>query len=219
MENGRYLRSKASEFGLDLSETQLSLFARYMELMINANRQFNLTAITAPFDVYVKHFADSLTLFGAGLPKNGTLCDIGSGAGLPGIPLGIVAPNLDITLIDSTNKRVVFLNETSKELGLGNVSALHVRAEEYPKLHGKRFDYVTARAVAKLSVLVKYAMPLLKDGGVFYAMKGNYSTYAEEVEEAKPMLKKYGAEIKNVQEFVLDGGVTHSIISIVRHVI
>jgi 16S rRNA (guanine527-N7)-methyltransferase len=162
----------------------------------------NLTAITEKEDVYRKHFLDSLEIVRALDQKDAyTLCDVGSGAGFPSIPLAIVDSNVNVTIIDALNKRIKFLNELTNKLGLNNVNALHKRAEDYVKEVGASFDVVTARAVARLNVLVELCLPLVKVGGKFIAMKG--SSGQDELEEAKKGINILGGKIIDVIDVVL----------------
>ena len=162
----------------------------------------NLTAITEKDEVYRKHFLDSLEIVRAIDNKEKyTLCDVGSGAGFPSIPLAIVDSNVNVTIIDALNKRIKFLNDLTSKLGLSNVEALHRRAEDYVKEVGASFDIVTARAVARLNVLVELCLPLVKVGGKFIAMKG--SSGQEELEEAKKGISILGGKIINVIDVVL----------------
>ena len=177
-----------NKLGLNLTEEKASSLNKFYEILIAKNQYMNLTRITTKEDVYLKHFYDSLTLSKAlDLSKVQTLCDIGSGAGFPGIVLKIFFPNLDITLIDARQKRVDYLNEVIKQLDLKNIKAYHIRAEDLIKKQAK-FDIVTARAVASLPKLLNWTMPLVKPNGYFLAMKGNVET---ELKEALPLFKKY----------------------------
>lgn len=177
-----------NKLGLNLTEEKASSLNKFYEILIDKNQYMNLTRITTKEDVYLKHFYDSLTLFKAlDLSKFQTLCDIGSGAGFPGIVLKIFFPNLDITLIDARQKRVDYLNEVIKKLDLKKIKAYHIRAEDLIKKQAK-FDIVTARAVASLPKLLNWTMPLVKPSGYFLAMKGNVET---ELKEALPLFKKY----------------------------
>lgn len=152
-----------------MGEKEQGLFQKYLDLLLEWNEKFNLTAITKPEEVWTKHFLDSLTVLEA-LPKSAKkIIDIGSGAGFPGLPLAIVRPDLDITLLEATGKKVKFFGAVIKGLGLKNVRALHGRAED--KIGASQYDVVLARAVALLPVLWNYAYPLLKKGGALVAMK------------------------------------------------
>ena len=156
------------------TDYQLNQLEKYYSLLIEYNKVMNLTGITDHGEVYLKHFYDSLTLNKIiDLSKDYTLCDIGSGAGFPGIVLKIIFPNLKITLIDSLNKRIEFLNTVIKELKLKDIKTISTRVEEYGKTNREKYDLVTARAVAPLSILLEYAIPLLKVNGYFIPMKAN----------------------------------------------
>ena len=176
---------------------QLIKLDKFYKLLISWNEKINLTRITEEKDVYLKHFYDSLTIVKVcDLTKEKSLCDVGSGAGFPGIVLKIMFPNLKITLIDSLQKRVNYLNEIIKELDLENIEAIHSRGEDYHE----KFDIVTSRAVANIEKLVNYTMHLVKEEGVFVAMKGDISKELTEQVENK-LLKKY--QIIEINNFVL----------------
>ncbi|MCQ2359159.1 MAG: 16S rRNA (guanine(527)-N(7))-methyltransferase RsmG [Phascolarctobacterium sp.] len=198
------LAQKAAEAGLELSEKQLEQFNKYYEMLVETNKVMNLTAITEPEDVAVKHMVDSLLAFDKSF-ANKTLADVGTGAGFPGIPLKIYCPSLKVTLIDSLGKRLKFLENVINELGLENISCEHARAEDAGKnkKFREKFDLVTARAVARLSVLSEYCLPLVKTGGMFIALKG--SKYAEEILEGEQALKILGGKILSSEEVKLPG--------------
>ena len=179
------------------SEEQLYKLHKFYRLLIEWNKKINLTRITEEKEVYLKHFYDSLTISKViDLNKENTLCDVGTGAGFPGIVLKIMYPNLKITLIDSLQKRVNYLNEIIKELELKDIEAIHIRAEDYKG----QFDVVTSRAVANIEKLVTYTMHLVKEDGIFIAMKGDIDK--ELTEEIKNKLqKKY--IIKSIDKFYL----------------
>lgn len=182
---------------IDISEEQLELLEEFYKLLIEWNEKINLTRITEEKDVYLKHFYDSLTINKVvDLSKINTLCDIGTGAGFPGIVLKIVFPNLKITLVDSLQKRVNYLNEVIRKLKLKDIEAIHTRGEE---LKGQ-YEVVTSRAVANIEKLVKYTMHLVKKDGIFIAMKANIE---EELTEKtkKELEKKY--RILNIEKFNL----------------
>lgn len=162
-----------SKLNIFPTDTQLDQLQRYYELLIEYNKVMNLTGITEKDEVYLKHFYDSLTIVKAiDLNKEYTLCDMGSGAGFPGIVLKIIFPHLKITLLDSLNKRVMFLNKVIEELKLENILAIHARIEEYGKNNREVFDVVTARAVASTNILLEFGIPLLKVNKYFVALKG-----------------------------------------------
>lgn len=161
---------KVRELGINLDEIQKEKLHKFYQILIEENKKINLTRIVDEEDVYLKHFYDSLTIVKEiDLTKVDTLCDVGTGAGFPGIVLKICFPNLKITLIDSLQKRVNYLNETVKKLELNNIEAIHTRSEDYKD----KFDVVTARAVANLEKLINWCMHLVKNNGVFVAMKAN----------------------------------------------
>lgn len=173
----------------------------YMDYLQEVNAHTNLTAITDPREIEVKHFKDSLTVLSYIKEKDKVL-DIGAGAGFPGLPLRI-EKDFDLTLIDSVNKKVVFMNEVIEKLGLKNTRAIHTRAEDYAKEKRESFDVVVSRAVANMATLSEYALPFLKLGGLFIALKGPKAE--EELEAAKNAIKILGGRIKDIKAFDLDG--------------
>ena len=173
------------KINIDITSYQLKQLDKYYQLLVEYNKQFNLTAITEKKDVYLKHFYDSLTLTKIiDLNKINYFCDVGTGAGFPGIVLKILFPNLKITLIDSLNKRVNFLNVVINELKLTDIEAIHARAEEYSMLNRNKFDITTSRAVSNLSNLLEYNIPMTKENGYFIALKGNVENELVESENA-----------------------------------
>ena len=189
------------KLNINLNDTQLNQLDRYYKLLIEWNKKINLTRIIDEKDVYLKHFYDSITLCKAiNLCQNLSLCDIGTGAGFPGIVLKIVFPTLSVTLIDSLLKRVNFLNIVIKDLELTNIVAIHARGEDYARENREKFDIVTSRAVANLSTLSELSLPMCKVNGYFIPMKANAS---EEISEAKDILLKLNSEIEEVIEFDL----------------
>ena len=195
-------KNEVLNLGIKLNTIQENQFLTYFNELVEVNQYMNLTAITEKEDVYRKHFLDSLEIVRALDRKEAyTLCDVGSGAGFPSIPLAIVDSNVNVTIIDALNKRIKFLNELTNKLGLNNVNALHKRAEDYVKEVGASFDVVTARAVARLNVLVELCLPLVKVGGKFIAMKG--SSGQDELEEAKKGINILGGKIIDVIDVVL----------------
>ena len=178
------LQAEARRLGVDLDATALGHLDRYRQLLLAANAQFNLTRITDPDDVELRLLADSLALAPLIPDTAGSLLDIGSGGGVPGLPLAIVRPELRVVLLDATAKKVRFLAETAQELGLDQVEALHGRAEELARnaKHRERYDVVTARAVARLVTLVELALPFVARGGRVILPKG--SAAREELIEA-----------------------------------
>ncbi len=185
------------ELNIEVTSKQLNKLDKFYKLMIEWNEKINLTRIVEEEDVYLKHFYDSLTIARVvDLSKEETLCDVGTGAGFPGIVLKIIYPNLKVTLIDSLLKRVNYLNEIIKELELKNIEAIHVRGEDFK---GK-FDIVTSRAVANIDKLLNYTMHLVNNNGKFIAMKGNIEE--ELTKEVQNKLeKKY--IIEKIDRFIL----------------
>ena len=180
------LAARAAEAGIPLTAEQIGQFSVYNEMLLDWNTRMNLTALTAPEDVAVKHIIDSLTAYDAALFDGArTLIDVGTGAGLPGIPLAVYAPHLTVTLLDSLNKRVRFLTEVTAAMGLPNVRCIHARAEEAARTaeHRAAYDIVVSRAVARLPVLLEYTLPFVRVGGTLLALKGR--AYAEEQKEAR----------------------------------
>ena len=185
------------EIGIEITETQLKQLEQFYHLMLEWNEKINLTRITEEKEVYLKHFYDSLTLNKVvNLKEINTLCDVGTGAGFPGVVLKIIFPNLKVTLIDSLQKRVNYLNEVIKELNLKDIVAIHSRGEDYKG----QFDVVTSRAVANIEKLVDYTMHLVSKNGVFVAMKGNIEEELTETVE-KRISHKY--IIERIERFLL----------------
>ena len=209
-----FLKNAAEAEGFALSDNQLAAFQKYAELLVEWNQKMNLTAITEPEEIAVKHFVDSLMLFKyIDIPENGALIDVGTGAGFPGIPIKILSPSVQVTLLDALNKRVGFLDTVSKALGQNN-RCLHLRAEEggrKPELR-EQFDVATARAVASMATLAEYCLPYVKVGGVFAALKG--FEVEEELEEAKPAIKLLGGKIERVEQYTLAGEQKRSVVII-----
>ncbi|MBC9873885.1 16S rRNA (guanine(527)-N(7))-methyltransferase RsmG [Macrococcoides bohemicum] len=186
---------KLQEKGFTITEKQQKQFAIYYETLVEWNKLMNLTAVTEKEEVYLKHFFDSITpSFYYDFTKVQSICDVGAGAGFPSIPLKIMFPHLEVTIVDSLNKRINFLNHLSVELGLTNVRFIHDRAETFGKgEYRESFDVVTARAVARLSVLSELCLPLVKKGGHFIALKGAQGEI--EVEEGLFAISILGGEV------------------------
>lgn len=200
------LRKKAEILGISLTEQQCLQFQKYYEYLIEKNKVMNLTGITEKEEVIDKHFIDSLGLaVKMDLTKPLTVLDLGTGAGFPGIPLKIAFPNLTITLLDSLNKRIKFLDEVIDLLGLTGIETIHGRAEDYAK-PGKlreQFDLCVSRAVANLSSLSEYCIPYVKEGGYFVPYKsGNID---EELKKAGHAIGMLGGKVESVEEFQIPG--------------
>lgn len=192
---------ETKKLGLNLTDKQLSQLEEYYNLLIEWNAKINLTRIIKKEDVYLKHFYDSLTLSKViDLNQDLSLCDIGTGAGFPGIVLKICFPNLKITLVDSLQKRINFLNEVIEKLSLKDIEAIHDRAEDYAKNHREEYDIVTSRAVANLRVLSELSIPMVKVEGYFIPMK---ATIEEELEEAKDIINKLSGKLEKQETFTL----------------
>ena len=169
------------KLNIDVNDEKLEQLEKYYELLIIWNKKINLTAITEKKQVYLKHFYDSLTLVKViDLKTINNLCDIGTGAGFPGLVLKIFFPHIKLTLVDSLNKRINFLNEVIKKLNLNNVETIHIRAEEYSKNVREKYDVVTARAVSSFNKLLEFSIPLVKINKYFIAMRGIDDTQNDE---------------------------------------
>ena len=197
------LQTEAAAFGIQLDETALERFDRYSSELVRVNEHLNLTAITEPTEVLYKHWLDSMSVLRYTVPKTGAKCiDVGTGAGFPGAALLIARPDLQMTLLDSTRKKLTFISETLDSIGL-SAEVLHMRAEEAGQTaaYREQFDLVTARAVANLRELCEYCLPFLKVGGTFAAMKSVRSE--EEIAEAQKAMQLLGGKIDAVQTFSL----------------
>ena len=198
-----WLTKQLSTQGIELSEEQQRQFQTYYQMLVEWNEKINLTSITEEHEVYLKHFYDSIApSFYTDLTKELTICDIGAGAGFPSIPLKIIYPNLKVTIVDSLNKRIKFLNQLAEALDLENVNFVHDRAETFGKgVYRESYDIVTARAVARLSVLSELCLPLVKKGGQFIALKS--SKGEEELEEARFGLGILGGKVRETISYEL----------------
>ncbi len=203
--NPELFQATLEKENITLNEPQMKQFDQYLELLQEWNEKVNLTAITEEEEVYLKHFYDSATLAQQidFVDKTIKLCDVGSGAGFPSIPLKIMFPNIEVTIVDSLKKRINFLQLLVDELGLENVHLFHARAEDFgqDKAHRNTYDVVTARAVANLSVLAEFCLPITKVGGTFAAMKG--SKASEELNDSKKAIKTLGGKTQEVASFEL----------------
>lgn len=209
------LRQKAQDSGIQLDDNQIESLEQYYKLLVEWNEKMNLTALTEPQDVALKHFCDSILLLSfADIPENSSLIDVGTGAGFPSVPVKIVRPDIRICLLDSLNKRLVFLQEVVEKLGLTDVQIVHSRAEDGAKQEKLReqFDFATSRAVAQLNVLSEYCLPYVKVGGAFLAMKGKYSE--DEIANSKNAIKTLGGKISKVDTYNLIDGSERTIINI-----
>ena len=193
---------KSRVLGVRFSVEQIDEFYKYMNLLIEWNEKMNLTAIIEPSEIILKHFIDSITILKE-IKDQEMVVDVGTGAGFPGIPLSIMNPTLKITLVDSLNKRLIFLQEVINELNLKNVELVHARAEEFGQNNKfrEKFDIATSRAVANLSTLSEYLLPLVKIKGNVISMKA--SNAKEEIKDAQKAIGILGGEIKSIDEFNL----------------
>lgn len=192
------------EKGIELSSLQLQQFETYYELLVEWNEKMNLTAITEKEDVYLKHFYDSVSAaFYFDFTKPYKICDVGAGAGFPSIPLKICFPNLQVSIVDSLNKRISFLEHLAASLQLTNTTFYHDRAETFAQKADQRetYDIVMARAVARMSVLSELCLPLVKPGGTFIAMKA--ASAGEEIDIGKKAISAMGGKLEQVHPFLL----------------
>jgi len=219
------LNEYAKELNIELSDLQLDQFQKYYELLIEWNEKINLTAITEFDDVLIKHFIDSISIVKADNEEiveriisgdEVSLIDIGCGAGFPSLPLKIAFPNLKVTMLDSLNKRIKFLDEVITNLGLTNIRALHGRAEDFAKAGKDRekYDIAVSRAVANLSTLSEYCMPYVKLGGSFIAYKADLNK--EELEPGLKAIKLLGGSKPNIYEFNLVTTDMHRSLCVIR---
>lgn len=210
------LENGAKKYDISLTEEQVKKFSLYAKLLKEWNEKINLTAITDDEGIVIKHFLDSLSLLPSIQGESPKIIDIGTGAGFPGIPLKIAGEKYKVTLLDSLDKRVKFLNEVCSSLSLKNISAIHGRAEDFgaDKKYREQYDIAVARAVAALPVLLEYCLPFVKIGGVFIAMKGPDSK--EEVNESKKALDVLGGEIEEVRNIILPSSDNERCIIIIR---
>ena len=194
------------KLGISITPNMKQQLEEYANFLLEYNEHTNLTAIKTKKEVYLKHFYDSLTLKKIANLENGALLDVGTGAGFPGLVLAIIFPNLDVTLLDSNNKKITFLKECITRLQIKNAHTVYSRAEDYTKIHRESFDFVTSRAVAELRILLELNIPAVKVNGLFLAMKGNIET---ELQSSLKTMQILGCSILEKQEFTLpyNGGV------------
>ena len=189
------------KYGIKLTEKQEKAFESYYETLIEYNKMFNLTTITQKEEVYVKHFVDSALVINN--LKSGALIDVGSGGGFPAIPIKILREDIDVTMLEATGKKCEFLSEVINRLNLSGIKVINGRAEELAKTenHREKYDYCTARAVARLNTLCEYCMPFVKVGGEFVSLKGDAE---EETIEAQNAIKILGGKLKEKKDYLLE---------------
>ena len=192
---------------------QIEQFHEYMRLLKDWNEKINLTAITEPKEIITKHFVDSLTIQDY-INESDKVIDVGTGAGFPGIPLKIAKPKLNITLLDSLNKRITFLEEVISKLGLTNIYCVHGRVEDYALEKREFYDVAVSRAVAELPVLLEYLLPLVKVGGKCICMKGPKAI--EEIEKSNKALEILGGKIEKVENVKIEGNMDRNIIIVYK---
>lgn len=212
--NKALLKEKAAEFNVELDDIALDRFDTYARLLTEWNEKINLTAITEPDEIVIKHFVDSLTIFNAvNIPTGATVIDVGTGAGFPGLAMLIARPDLNITLIDSTNKKLNVIRDILENISL-SANVVHIRAEEagQSKDFREKYDFATARAVSNLRDLSEYCLPFVKKGGYFISMKSAKAD--EEIAEGSKAIKVLGGEIEEKNTFHLFDCGERTIISI-----
>lgn len=212
------MSTAAKDVGIELTEEQYEKFIKYMRLVQEWNEKINLTAITEDNEFVKKHFIDCIKAFKSNAIKESkTLIDVGTGAGFPGLPIAILSPDTKVTLLDSLNKRINFLNTVVRELGLKNVTTIHSRAEDGARNPGLReqFDVATSRAVANMAVLSEFCMPFVKKNGYFVALKG--PSIEEELEGGSNAIKTLGGELKNIIKVEVEGtDLNHNIVEVFK---
>ena len=210
MNKEQFYNAVKEKVGIELSELQKEQYRKYYDLVVEWNQKINLTAITEEDEFYTKHFFDSISLaFYKDYSNIESICDVGSGAGFPSIPLKILYPNLKVTIVDSLNKRIKFLNLVKDELELTDCNFVHARAEEFGqnKEYRESFEIVTARAVARLNVLAELCLPLAKKNGYFLSLKAQKAE--EETKEAINAIKLLGGKLEQDLEFDIEGEERH----------
>jgi len=205
------IKIKFNEFGIELTDRQAEQFDEYMKFLLEENEKFNLTAITEPNDIILKHFIDSALPY-AEIKAKARIIDVGSGAGFPGIPLKILRDDISLVLVDSLQKRVGFLQQLVKNLGLTKVTCVHSRAEDYAKLKRESFDYAVARAVAQINTLSEYLLPFVKIGGMVIMYKGQKAE--EELKEGKKAITTLGGKISEVLKYSIEDAGERAVILI-----
>ncbi|QUH25150.1 16S rRNA (guanine(527)-N(7))-methyltransferase RsmG [Serpentinicella alkaliphila] len=216
MDLNNMLKEGSDQLGVDLDQKQIAQFMKYKEVLLEWNQKMNLTAIEDDKEIIIKHFLDSISCAKSEVIGNsGKVIDVGTGAGFPGIPLKIIFPNIELTLLDSLNKRIGFLKEVGNQLGINDIEYVHGRAEDVGqnKNYREKFDFAVARAVAPLNILLEYCLPFVKVGGYFICQKG--SKLIEEMEESRVALKVLGGEVlKQIEVPLPFSDISHNIVII-----
>lgn len=214
MSNRDILAKGLCDLGIDVNDKMLDNLKVYRDMLADWNQHMNLTGIVEEKEVYIKHFLDSISAVKNGYIKNGmSLIDVGTGAGFPGLPLRICLENLEVTLLDSLNKRINFLQEVSKSVGIDNIEYIHGRAEDFGKSeeYREKYDVATARAVAGLPVLMEFCIPFIKVGGHFVCLKGPNANL--ELEESKAAMEVLGVEfIEKIDVKLPESDLNHNIL-------
>ena len=199
----KLLKKSALKFGIELDDIALNRFDTYARLLVEWNEKINLTAITEPDEIVIKHFTDSLTIFSyVDIPQGAKVIDVGTGAGFPGLAMLIARPDIELTLIDSTNKKLNVIRDILDDIGL-SANVVHIRAEVagQDKAFRQQYDFATARAVANLRDLSEYCLPFVKVGGSFISMKS--AKTPEEIEQAETAIRVLGGKIEKIDSFDL----------------
>ena len=195
-----FIKTSFANYGIELSENQIEQFSVYMDFLLEENEKYNLTAITDKKEVVIKHFVDSV-LGHTEIPQNAKVIDVGTGAGFPGVPLKIVRPDIKLTLLDSLQKRINFLNMLSQKLQLKDVFAVHSRAEDYASNMREKFDVACSRAVAGVPTLSEYLIPYVKVGGKLLMYKS--ASLQEELSQGEKAITTLGGKVEKILEFNL----------------
>lgn len=208
---------EAKKLNIELTKQQSEQFYKYTTMLLDWNTRINLTSITEIQDVITKHFIDSLTILKY-IKEEDKVIDVGTGAGFPGLPIKIVKPKIEVTLLDSLNKRVKFLNETIKEIETKNITTIHLRAEDAGRLqeHREQYNVVVSRAVAPMNTLLEYMMPFAKVNGICICMKGSKAD--EEINKSNKAISKLGGKIEKIETFQLPGTDINRTIIIVKKI-
>ena len=194
------IKTTFKKYGYELSDRQVEQFSVYMDFLIEENEKYNLTAITEPEEVVIKHFVDSV-LGEKFIPQNAKVIDVGTGAGFPGVPLKIIREDIKLTLLDSLQKRINFLNNLLEKIGIAGVTTVHSRAEDFTSQKRESFDIATSRAVANISTLSEYLIPFVKVGGKVVMYKG--ASVEEELQLGNKAITTLGGQLEKIEKLLL----------------